>query len=178
MVAGGGGHSLALLEDGTLWSWGRNDRGQLGHGTTQSVTAPVKIEYLSDVATVSCGYFHTLAALADGTAWAWGNNDSGQLGDGETTNLDRPHQIEGLNGVVSIDGGGGRNEFGPGGHSVAALADGTVFACGLNDSGQLGDGTTTDSGQPVQVKGLTGVKTVIAAGAFSLALAASPSAAS
>ena len=90
-----------------------------------------------------------------GTVWAWGENSDGQLGDGMTTDRGTPVQVKGpggvgfLAGVVAIEAG----YF----HTVALRSDGTVWAWGNNYNGQLGDGTTTDRGTPVQVKGPGGV---------------------
>jgi alpha-tubulin suppressor-like RCC1 family protein len=172
-VAGGGGHTLARTGDGKVWAWGRNDRGQVGDGTNETRLAPVPVLGLDDVRidTVVGGYFHSLALAADGTVWAWGNNDSGQLGDGTYDNRTLPAPIEGLTGVAAIAGGGGRNEFGPGGHTVALMADGTLRAWGLNDAGQLGDGTTENRTRPVEVHNLTGVMAIVAAGGYTMALA-------
>jgi alpha-tubulin suppressor-like RCC1 family protein len=104
----------------------------------------------------------------DGTVWAWGKNDVGQLGNGTTTNSLVPVQVKGQGGVgnlgsvVAISAG----EF----FSVALKSDGSVWAWGLNDVGELGNGTTTNSLVPVQVN-LAGVVVAISAGeAHSLAL--------
>ncbi|MBV9843457.1 MAG: hypothetical protein JOZ47_00085 [Kutzneria sp.] len=170
---GGGGHSIAITSDGGYWAWGRNDRGQLGDGTIESRLTPVRIDLFDSdtkIEAVSPGYFHTMALLADDSVWAWGNNDSGQLGDGTTDNRYRPHRLAGLRGVRTIASGGGRNEFGPGGHSLALLADGTLSAWGLNDAGQLGDGTTINRPRPVAVDGVEGAKSIVAAGGYNFAL--------
>ena len=172
-VHGGGGHTLAKTADGTLWAWGRNDRGQVGDGGNDTQLSPVRVKGLDGVTIRSFigGYFHSLVLDADGNIWSWGNNDSGQLGDGTFTNRNLPAKVEGISGVVAIAGGGGRNEFGPGGHTLALLEDGTISAWGLNDAGQLGDGTTENRTHPVQVKGLADVQSIVAAGGYSMALA-------
>src|SRR5262249_50383767 len=69
---GGGGHSLALEQDGTVWAWGGNTEGELGDGTTTDRSAPVKVLGLSDVAAISAGLSHSLALNRDGTVWTWG----------------------------------------------------------------------------------------------------------
>lgn len=172
-IAGGGGHSVALRSDGSFWAWGRNDRGQLGDGTIDSRQTPAPVQLLDrDVKlnAVTCGYFHTMALFSDGTTWAWGNNDSGQIGDGTTDNQPSPVRVAGLDGVTALAAGGGRNEFGPGGHSLALLADGTLRAWGLNDAGQLGDGTNDNRSHPVEVRGLQGATQIVAAGGYNLVL--------
>jgi alpha-tubulin suppressor-like RCC1 family protein len=172
-VAGGGGHTLAKTADGKLWAWGRNDRGQVGDGSNETRLDPVQVKGLDDVKIDSFigGYFHSLVLATDGTIWAWGNNDSGQLGDGTTQNRNLPAQVADISGVKAIAGGGGRNEFGPGGHTVALLEDGTLRAWGLNDAGQLGDGTTENRTHPVRVRDLIDVKAIVAGGGYTMALA-------
>ena|GEM_PF-2633145 len=105
------------------------------------------------------------SSLPDRPVWGTGYNALGQLGDGTTT--DRDHTAADnppLTGVASVSGGVG--------HTLARRADGTVWAWGSNDDGQLGDGTTTQRLRPVPVSGLTGV-VAVASGAFhSLALKA------
>ena len=86
-----------------------------------------------------------MALKSDGTVRAWGRNGVGQLGDG--TNFDRssPATVSGLTGVDSISVGDDGN------HGLALKNDSTVWAWGANESGQLGNGTTTASNTPVQV---------------------------
>jgi alpha-tubulin suppressor-like RCC1 family protein len=172
VVFGGGGHSMAIKSDGTVWAWGRNDRGQLGDGTTEPRLTPIQIEVSDEakVQTLAPGFFHTLALLSDGTVWAWGNNDSGQIGDGTTANQATPLPVAGVAAATAIAAGGGRNEFGPGGHSLALGGDGTIYAWGLNDAGQLGDGTTTNRPAPTAVPGVKGPRQVVAGGGFSVVL--------
>jgi hypothetical protein len=144
-VAGGAGHSLAVLADGTVWAWGLNNYGQLGDGTTTHRTTPVQVSSLTGVVTIACGGNHTLALKSDGTVYAWGYNTNGQLGDGTTTNRYTPAQVSSLTGVVSVACGYY--------HTLALKSDGTVYAWGRNSYGQLGDGTTTQRTTPVQVQG-------------------------
>ncbi|ONI87918.1 hypothetical protein ALI144C_08260 [Actinosynnema sp. ALI-1.44] len=165
-IAAGGGQSLALLPDGTVLAWGFNDCGQLGDGTTTHRNAPAKIEGLSGVTQLAGGYHHTLALLSDGTVRAFGLNDRGQLGNGATTNSALPVEVRGLRGVKQIAAVGGGSDAEPGnaGHSVAVLDDGTVWAWGCNDHGELGDGTRESRSIPVQVKGLSDVAAVTVGG--------------
>jgi len=111
------------------------------------------------VTAVSAAYHHTLALLADGTVRAWGLNDQGQLGDGSTADRLTPVQVTGLRGVTKIAANGGGDVDKPGdfGHSMAVLRDGTARAWGVNDKGQLGDGSTVNRTTPVRVEGLRGI---------------------
>ena len=145
-IAAGGYHSLALDGTGAVWTWGDNEFGQLGDGTTTNRFAPVTVSGLSNVVTVAAGQYHSLALDATGIVWAWGRNDAGQLGDGTTTDRPAPVQVGGLSNVVAIAAG----EH----HSVALCADGTIWAWGANDAGQLGDGSTTEQHAPIIIHSL------------------------
>jgi alpha-tubulin suppressor-like RCC1 family protein len=90
--AAGSGHTVAIKADGSLWTWGRNDRGQLGNGTTIDRDVPGQIGLGASWATVSTFADHTVAVRADGTLWAWGPNDAGQLGDGAAW-VDTPVEV-------------------------------------------------------------------------------------
>src|SRR5829696_720568 len=78
-IAAGSSHSLALKEDGTVWAWGSNRVNELGDGTNDNSTQPVRVMNLSEVWAIAAGSSHNLALKNDGTVWAWGNNDVGQL---------------------------------------------------------------------------------------------------
>jgi alpha-tubulin suppressor-like RCC1 family protein len=160
-IAAGGGHSLALLSNGTVMAWGDNSEGQLGNGTTTNSDVPVPVSGLSGVTAIAAGYGQSLALLSNGTVMAWGDNSEGQLGNGTTTNSDLPVAVSGLTGVTAIAGGE---------QSLALLSNGTVQAWGPNTYGDLGNGTTTNSDVPVPVSGLSGVTAIAAGGSYGLAL--------
>ncbi|UED75879.1 RCC1 domain-containing protein [Brevibacillus sp. DP1.3A] len=143
--------TLALKEDGTVWSWGHESHGQLGNGTANHNLLPAKVKGLEDVTAIAAGFsLHNLAVKKDGTVWAWGNNNYGQLGDGTKTNRFLPVQVKGLTDVVSVAVG---NE-----QSFAIKKDGTVWAWGRNTQGRLGLGTNTMENMiPAKVAGLTDV---------------------
>jgi len=160
-------HSLELRADGTVWAWGSNSSGQLGDGSHTDSRVPVQSKGLSDVISVAAGGRHSLALKADGTVWAWGFNSTGQVGVGSRATAARPVQepveIPGLHDVVAIAAGGS--------HSLAVKADGSVWAWGYSEYGQLGTGTnTTDNFSPARVAGLAGAIAVAAGEHFSLAL--------
>ncbi|MET7649633.1 hypothetical protein [Streptomyces sp. NPDC005486] len=181
-LAAGGGHGLAVLSNGTVKAWGANDYGQLGDGTTSGLATPNRtpgtVRELSGVTAVAAGCTYSLALLSNGTVKAWGNNFSGQLGNGTTgapsttpvTVIDPGNPSAPLSGVIAIAAGCD--------HSLALLSNGTVKAWGLNDSGQLGNGTVGGkSGTPVTVidpsnpsAPLTGVRDIDAGFNHSLAL--------
>jgi alpha-tubulin suppressor-like RCC1 family protein len=141
----------ALLQDGTVMAWGRNNQGQIGDGTTTDRTTPTPIANLTNVSEifVNPDGQTAYALLEDGTVMAWGNNDSGQLGDGTTTDRAIPALIPGLSQVTSVTANGAS--------VYALLQDGTVKAWGYNHFGQLGDGTTTNYTTPVAVRNLTNI---------------------
>ena len=140
----------------------------------RSVLGPGGVGFLTGVTAIATSYAHTLALKGDGTVLAWGVNAQGQLGDATTTGRTTPVQVVGpggsgvLTGVSAIATGAL--------HSVALLNDGTVWAWGYNNSGQLGDGTTTNRSTPVQVKGpggagyLMGVTAIATGDSHSVAL--------
>ncbi len=164
-IAAGDYHSLALKTDGTLWAWGANDRGQLGDGTMGYTSTPMLIG--SDYAAIEGGVSYSLALKTDGTLWAWGANERGQLGDGTLVDKSTPVQIG--SGYEAIAAGGGYRQGGNiSGHSLAVKTDGTLWAWGANDGGQLGDGTLVDKNAPLQIG--SGYSAISAGGGFSLAL--------
>jgi alpha-tubulin suppressor-like RCC1 family protein len=161
-IAGGGDHSLALKNDGTVWAWGGNYYGELGNGTNTDSNVPVQVSGLTGITAIAGGGGGSLALKNDGTVWAWGYNHQGQLGNGTNTNSNVPVQVAGLSGITKIAGGGS--------HSLALKNDGTVWAWGYNYYGQLGNGTNTDSNVPIQVSGLTGVTAIAGGDYHSLAI--------
>jgi alpha-tubulin suppressor-like RCC1 family protein len=138
-------------DPGTLWTWGTNDFGQLGNGTTSTTpVGPAAVAGLSNVAEVEGGREHIVALTSSGQVYVWGSNQQGQLGLGGSTNRSVPTQL-----TVPC-GAGGVSQVAAGHNStLARCADGRVFAWGLNSDGQLGDGTRTTRRTPVQVQGVT-----------------------
>ncbi|KPA13576.1 BNR repeat-containing protein [Candidatus Magnetomorum sp. HK-1] len=104
-IAAGGLHTLALMEDGTVWAWGWNDSGQLGDSSTEKKSIPVKVNNLNNVTAIAAGNSHSLALKQDGTVWAWGWNYSGQLGDSTWSSKSIPVQVKDLNDVMAIVAG-------------------------------------------------------------------------
>jgi alpha-tubulin suppressor-like RCC1 family protein/subtilisin family serine protease len=152
-LASGMYHSLAVNEDGTVWSWGSNENGRLGDGTSSNRLTPVKVYDLTNIKSVAAGYNHSLALTNDGIVFAWGYGGYGQLGNGSYASS-YPNRVQNLNGITLI--AAGRN------YSVVLKSDGTVWSWGENEYGQLGDGTTINRWAPVQVNNLTNVKAIYA----------------
>ncbi len=150
--AGNFRHSMVLKDDGTVWAWGSNSYGQLGNGTTSWSYVPTQVidslnNPLQNILEIAAGSQMSYALQADGTVWAWGGNASGKLGNGGTTNSSYPVKVlssgSELNLVTRIAAGDL--------HGLALREDGSVWAWGENSCGRLGDGTTTDRSQAVQV---------------------------
>jgi alpha-tubulin suppressor-like RCC1 family protein len=153
------GHAMALKSDGSVWAWGDNSFNQLGDGLKTTQVAPVLVPGLSDVVAVAAGPGHSLAVKRDGSLWTWGSNSSGQLGDGTFTDSASPIRVPGISGVVNVTGGG-IDAWGS--STLAVKSDGSLWAWGNNDSGQLGDGTTASRALPAAVPGMNGVVAVAA----------------
>ena len=164
-VSGGIYYSVALKSNGTLWAWGYNEFAQLGNGTTtdQPSPSPAQIGSDNDWVAVSGGYAFGLALKANGTLWGWGDNGNGQVGDGTTIRKLSPVQIGTDNDWAAISAGALY-------HSLAIKANGTLWAWGRNESGQLGDGTLVNKSAPVQIGTANDWVAVSAGGAHSLAL--------
>lgn len=166
-VALGGYHTCALSDAGAVQCWGWNAFGELGDGTRTDRYSPVGVVGLgSGVAAVTAGYRHTCALTSTGGVKCWGDNGTGQLGDGTTTSHTTPVDVAGLGGSIT--------EISAGHLSTCALtATGGVKCWGLNGEGQLGDGTTTDRWNPVNMTGLgSGVVGIAAGGKHACAVLA------
>lgn len=145
-ISAGVDHTCARKTDGSAWCWGRNERGQLGDGTTTNRLKAVQVRdakgNLKNVSAISAGEQHTCARKTDGSAWCWGDASGGQVGDGTTGDANGrrllPTRVRDadnpLTGVTLVSGGFV--------HSCAATADGQAWCWGRNSYGQLGDGTT------------------------------------
>jgi alpha-tubulin suppressor-like RCC1 family protein len=162
-LSAGRSHSVALKDDGTVWTWGDNTYGQLGHINQEKSSIPKKIYGLQNVVSVEAGYNHSMALRKDGTVWTWGKNINGQLGIGNQKNTNKPIKVQGLENIVYISAGAS--------HCLAIKNDGTVWSWGWNDYGQLGDGSFESKNRPVQAK-IKNVVKVSSGGLHSVALTA------
>jgi hypothetical protein len=136
-IAAGGYHSLFLKSDGSLWAMGLDDYGQLGDGTFGLTNLPEMI-VASNVTAIAAGGYHSIFLKSDGSLWAMGDDQYGQLGDSDlATNMltfeetNAPEQIIASN-VTAIAAG----KF----HTLIRMNDGSLWAMGNNEFGQIGDG--------------------------------------
>jgi len=153
-IAAGEKHSLFLMKDGTVYSTGSNQYGQLGDNTLVNKSYPTQIAGLTGVVAISAGANHSMFLKSDGTVWACGLNSSGQLGDNSFTNRKIPVLASTLTGIKAIAGGSN--------HSLFIKSDGTIWSTGKNDSGQLGDITNINKKKAVQVLLAPSVPTISA----------------
>jgi alpha-tubulin suppressor-like RCC1 family protein len=167
-VAGGVAHSVGLTVDGQVYTWGRNNVGQLGDGTTTDSSTPVAVPLPagSTWVAVAAGNYFSAALSSDGQVYTWGSNPYGQLGDGSTTSSLVPVAAPVPAGVTLT--GLSAGYF----HVAALTTDGTMVTWGYNSMGQLADGTTTNALVPQVVAPPEGVTftTVLAAGYHTIAL--------
>lgn len=157
-IALGDQHTCSIDENGSLYCWGDNSKGQLGIGSTTDKYSPLLVSSLSNVTKISLGSLHTCAIgdLASDTnsVFCWGDNTYGQLGDGNNTLQKSPIFI--ANGLTDIQLGSN--------HSCALDSSGSIYCAGDNSKGQLGTGNTTSSNTPVKNAFISGAKQLSAGG--------------
>ena len=139
--------TIALKTDNTIWSWGRNNFGQLGVNDTTDRSSPTQIGVLTTWASIAAGYIHFAAIKNDNTLWTWGYNHRGQTGHGDVVTRSSPVQVGNLSDWASVASQGY--------WTIAIKTDGTMWAWGLNDYGNLGQGNITRVSSPVQIGSLT-----------------------
>ena len=138
--------SFAIKTDGTLWTWGDNGEGSLGHNNRTKYSSPVQVG--SDTTWSKCMAGSWGGAIkTDGTLWQWGYNASGALGQNNKTNYSSPVQV-GSDTTWSSMSVGGSNDF-----VFGVKTDGTAWAWGTNGAGQLGINTNTMRSSPTQIPG-------------------------
>jgi len=135
-ISAGGGHSLALASDGTLWAWGENGFGQLGVGNRDNQNLPQQVSFAGGPSVwkaIAAGSDFSLALSDTGRLYAWGNGAHGRLGLGAISSHTRP-QLVGDAGMQWDSVSAGWN------HVLALRSDGSLWAWGSSEAGQLGTG--------------------------------------
>ena len=157
-ISAGHTHNLVLDDAGNVYSWGYNGTGGLGHGDTDHLLFPKKIEstfgHLKIIA-ISAGSFHSLVLDNAGKVYSFGRNDMGQLGQGDTDTRRVPTKIPGLTNIRAISAGGY--------HSLVLDNARNVYSFGLGEKGQLGHGNTTNRLGPTPITAISNA-TAISAG--------------
>ena len=150
-ISCGYGHILAIQSNGTLWGWGNNVYGQIGNSTGVSTSTPVQIGNLSTWTQITGGFYFSMAIQSNGTLWSCGYNNYGQLG----INSNSPSiyaysfiQVGSLSAWTQVSAGNN--------YWLALQSNGTLWACGYNGYGQLGQGNLTNYSSPIQVGILSG----------------------
>ena len=152
-MTGGNNWSAAIKTDGTLWTWGYNNKGQLGQnqdggpgaGLSNAKSSPVQVGSDTTWSKISGHSSGIVAIKTDGTLWSWGQNNNGQLGHNNEVQYSSPTQVPGTtwSNLISI-----------GGSTIATKTDGTLWAWGDNsEGGQLGQNNTTKYSSPTQIVG-------------------------
>ena len=143
-VSCGENYAAAVKTDGTRWTWGKNDNGQLGTNDTTLRRTPVTtFAGGTDWKSVACGtYFTTAAIKTDGSLWVWGRNNFAQLGTNDTNTRTTP--------VTTFAGGNTWKQVSSGEYNVAAIkTDGSLWTWGYGIYGTNGNNTNQNRSTPV-----------------------------
>jgi alpha-tubulin suppressor-like RCC1 family protein len=162
-------HTIALDNDGKIYSWGYNAYGQLGNNTVVNSLAPIDISSFGAlagkiIAKIAAGgvtsdysgahYSQSAAIDSNGRLYVWGYNANGQVGDNTTVQRNVPTAVYAdgaLNGktLKDVDVSGL--------HTIALDSNGQVYTWGYNYTGQLGNNTTTESATPIAISNYGGL---------------------
>lgn len=138
-VRAGSYFSIALKTDGTFWSWGANDAGQLGQGNTLDYLTPTQVGTANNWNKIAAGGAHVLVIKNDGTLWGCGSNNQGRLGLPTYNFFTQLNQIGTSTNWKEVSAG--KDYYF--GFSLALKTDGTLWSCGYNSDGQMGNGTSS-----------------------------------
>ena len=152
-------HTITLSDEGTVHSFGRNDKGALGLGHNIDAFLPTPIPNLPKINMISCGAYFTVCVDEEGFIWSFGENEHGQLGTGNTTNFCEPQKILNIPPVLSVACGYD--------HTLIITNDSNLWSCGANKFGQLCLGTKRDHLNP-QKTSFSNISKVSACQAHSL----------
>jgi alpha-tubulin suppressor-like RCC1 family protein len=146
-VSAGDDSCAAIKTNGTIWTWGRNNQGQLGLNDVIARSSPVQVGALTDWAQVSAGDNCCTAIKTNGTLWSWGIGSDGRLGHNNEVSLSSPVQVGALTDWAQASAG---NAF-----CRAIKTNGTLWSWGKAAEGQLGQNNVIFRSSPVQVGSLT-----------------------
>jgi alpha-tubulin suppressor-like RCC1 family protein len=149
VVMAGGRNTCIVKADGTVQCLGNGTYGELGNNSTATQLALVSAFNVAGAVGVYITGFNTCALSGAGNAACWGTNYEGVLGNGTLASSNTATAVMDLTNAISLTNGYGASD-----HKCAVLSDGTMRCWGFNGSGQLGDGTITDSSVPVNVVGI------------------------
>jgi len=169
-LALGADFGCALLSDGSVWCWGNDGLGELGNGTFSTLSgpagyAPAKVKNLgSPVTSIGAGYYHVCAAVNQASVWCWGDNGAAQLGTGTATTtspdgLNLPVQAAGVTGKITSVAANEESSY------AFNVNDGLIASWGGSESGQLGNGSTSQT-TAIQYVGLGVSALNVSAGTF------------
>ena len=147
-ITAGGEYTCALTNEGKAYCWGQGSNGQLGNNSTTNSSIPVAVQMPAGVArfqSIAIGYAHTCALTNEGKAYCWGWNYRGQLGNNSTTNSSTPVAVQ-MPAGVSFQSIAAVYH-----HACALTNEGKTYCWGLNEYGQLGNNSTTNSSIPLAV---------------------------
>ncbi len=146
-LAAGGAHTCALRDDGNVYCWGWNEKGQLGNAMS-AASAPARVDPLPPMIGIAAGQSHTCAISDALEVWCWGEGISGQLGRGSTASSNVPVKAS-LSGAVAVIAG---RE-----HTCAIDTARRIYCWGANARGQLGIGTVAPATTPTMIGTLSNV---------------------
>jgi len=137
IARGNGGHTCAVLSNGSVSCWGWNAQGQLGNGNTTDLYSPSIVRNISNAIAAKTSWWYSIALLSNGSVMSWGYNGRGQLGIGNTTRMLTPVFVRNITTATAI-GIGWSN-------GCALLANGSIMCWGENGDGELGLGHNTST---------------------------------